>query len=120
MAGSPALAMMKFCAAAGQADRRLLPGTPSWAYDRDGHHGQGCSAMAAQVSIADAKARFAALIARAEAGERIVVTRNGRPVACLAPLPAQPPVKYGDLRGLRFAEDLSLPKSVIDRFNRPR
>jgi prevent-host-death family protein len=74
--------------------------------------------MAAQVSIADAKARFAALIARAEAGERIVVTRNGRPVACLMPLPERPRIKYGDLRGIRVPDDLSLPKAIIDRFYR--
>ena len=76
--------------------------------------------MATQVSIADAKASFAALVARAEAGERIVVTRNGRPVACLAPLPDRARIKYGDLRGTQLAEDLSLPKTVIDRINRPR
>jgi prevent-host-death family protein len=72
--------------------------------------------MSATVSVAQAKARFAALVARAEAGERIVVTRNGRPVACLGPLPAQSPVKYGDLKGLYVAEDLSLPEDVIRDF----
>jgi prevent-host-death family protein len=33
------------------------------------------------VSLADAKARLSELIARAEAGEEIVVTRHGQPVA---------------------------------------
>jgi len=32
----------------------------------------------ATVSVAQAKSQFAALVARAEAGERIVVTRSGR------------------------------------------
>ena len=72
--------------------------------------------MSARVSIAEAKARFAALVTRAEAGENIVVTRNGRPVACLGPLPAGRPIDYDDLRGLFVAEDLSLPEEVVDDF----
>ena len=72
--------------------------------------------MSSQVSVAQAKARFAALVARAEAGERIVVTRNGRPVACLGPLPPARPIEYGDLRGLFLAEDLSLPEELIADF----
>jgi prevent-host-death family protein len=70
---------------------------------------------ATQISIAQAKAEFAALVSRAEAGEEIVVTRNGKPVARLAPLVEQPAV-YGDLAGLGFADDLSLPDSLIDDF----
>ena len=38
-----------------------------------------------QVSIADAKARFAEIIRRAEGGEEIVLTRHGRAVAHLTP-----------------------------------
>jgi prevent-host-death family protein len=71
--------------------------------------------MPASVSVADAKAGFAALVARAEAGENIIVTRNGRPVACLAPLPSRP-VIYGDLVGLKMSDDLSLPDEVIADF----
>lgn len=51
----------------------------------DGHLGE--TVMGDSVSVAQAKARFAALVARAEAGEKIVMTRNGRPVACLGPVP---------------------------------
>jgi prevent-host-death family protein len=75
--------------------------------------------MSAEVSIARAKAGFAALVARAEAGEQIVVTRNGRPVACLGPLPAKKPIVFGDLAHLGpLPEDLSLPEDVIDDFYR--
>lgn len=66
--------------------------------------------------IAQAKAKFASLVARAEAGENIIVTRNGRPAACLGPLPPQRPVQYGDLRGIALADDLSLPEEVVDEF----
>lgn len=76
--------------------------------------------MSGEVSIAKAKAGFAALVARAEAGEQIVVTRNGRPVACLGPLPAKKPIVFGDLRGLWVSDDLSLPEDVIDDFYRSR
>ena len=75
--------------------------------------------MRGEVSIAKAKAGFAALVARAEAGEQIVVTRNGRPVACLGPLPAKKPIVYGDLAHLGpLPENLSLPEDVIDDFYR--
>lgn len=75
--------------------------------------------MSAQISIAKAKAGFAALVARAEAGEQIIVTRNGRPVACLGPPPAKRPVVYGDLAHLGpLPDDLSLPEDVIDDFYR--
>jgi prevent-host-death family protein len=76
--------------------------------------------MSGEVSIAKAKAGFAALVARAEAGEQIVVTRNGRPVACLGPLPAKKPMVFGDLRGLWVSDDLSLPDDVIDDFYKSR
>ena len=38
-------------------------------------------ARSSTISLADAKARLSELIARAEAGEEIVVTRHGQPVA---------------------------------------
>jgi prevent-host-death family protein len=72
--------------------------------------------LSAQISVAQAKARFAALVARAEAGETIVVTRNGRPVARLGPLSDRRPIRYGDLRGIFLAEDLALPADVVGDF----
>ena len=72
--------------------------------------------MGATVSVAQAKSRFAALVARAEAGETIVVTRNGRAVACLGPLPGRQPIKYGELNGLFLSDDLTIPEDVIRDF----
>ena len=74
--------------------------------------------MSVEISIAKAKAEFAALVTRAEAGEQITVTRNGRPVACLGPLPKKKPIVYGDLAHLAplLSDDLSLPEDVIDDF----
>ena len=42
----------------------------------------------ATVSVFDAKAQFSALIARAEAGEEIVISRHGRPAVRLVPATA--------------------------------
>jgi prevent-host-death family protein len=72
--------------------------------------------LGATVSIAQAKSQFAALVARAEAGETIVVTRNGRSVASLGPLPKCRPINYGDLRGLFLSDDLTIPEEVIGGF----
>lgn len=77
--------------------------------------------MSGEVSIAKAKAEFAALVSRAEAGEQIIVTRNGRPVACLGPLPKKKPIVYGDLAHLGplvsdDPSDLSLPQDAVDEF----
>jgi prevent-host-death family protein len=68
------------------------------------------------VSVAHAKSQFAALVARAEAGEKIIVTRSGRAVACLGPLPGRQPIKYGELRGVFLSEDLPIPEEVIRDF----
>jgi len=61
------------------------------------------------VSTAEAKARFTEILRRAEAGERIVVTRHGKPVVELAPanpgLSAKPSI-VGALEGkIWIAED---------------
>ena len=73
-------------------------------------------ALSTTVSVAQAKSQFAALVARAEAGERIVVTRSGRAVACLGPFPRRQPIKYGELSGVLLSEDLTLPEYVIRDF----
>ena len=72
--------------------------------------------MGATVSVAQAKSRFAALVARAEAGETIVVTRSGRAVACLGPLPRRQPIKYGELSDVFLSDDLTIPEDVIRDF----
>jgi antitoxin (DNA-binding transcriptional repressor) of toxin-antitoxin stability system len=73
-----------------------------------------------EISVARAKAQFAALVSRAEAGERIIVTRNRKAVACLGPLSSKRPIGYGDLSHLWLADDLSLPEDIIDLMANPR
>ena len=41
-----------------------------------------------QISVSDAKAQLTGLVRRAEAGDKIVLTRHGRPVARLVPIRA--------------------------------
>jgi prevent-host-death family protein len=75
-------------------------------------------AMTAHVSIAQASAEFAGLVARAERGEEIVVMRDGRPVARLVPHREPKPLVFGDLAGLYISDDLSLPESIFDDFEK--
>ena len=70
------------------------------------------------VSLAVAKARLSELVDRAERGEEIVISRHGKPVARLTPLP-RPPTRrrLGDLAGrVKVARDLSLPAEIVDSF----
>lgn len=49
--------------------------------------------MTLHVNIAKAKATLSDLVARAEAGEEVVLTRNGKPVVTLAPVVAEAPAR---------------------------
>lgn len=74
------------------------------------------------ISIVEAKAQFADLIRRAEAGERITVTRHGRPVAQITALEgaASAPL-IGALKGrIEIAEDFDdLPEAMKKSLNAP-
>jgi prevent-host-death family protein len=73
-------------------------------------------------TIADAKAHFADLIRRAEAGERITLTRHGRPVAVLGPAPASGTVPLiGALKGkITIADDFdALPEGFAEAMTAP-
>jgi len=52
------------------------------------------------VSISDAKNRLTQLVRAVEEGESVVITRNGKPVAQLVPLPPKRrKVRFGSMRG---------------------
>jgi prevent-host-death family protein len=65
----------------------------------------------AQVNLAEAKAHLSELVARAEAGETIQISRRGKPVVQLTSL-AQPR-KPVDVAALRALTD-SMPKSTAE------
>ena len=76
------------------------------------------------VSVYDAKTHLSRLLDRAAAGEEIVITRNGRPVARLvAATPAREPRELGQLKGrirMRKDFDAPLPDDVLDAFEGKR
>lgn len=61
------------------------------------------------ISIAEAKAKFSELVARAQSGEEIVLTRHGKAVATISPLPgrnAKPGSLIGAMKGrIEIADD---------------
>ena len=72
-----------------------------------------------RVSVAEAKAHFSALIKRAEAGEELVVTRSGIPVARIMPGRAAKERSFANDEGLGFvADDFNepLPPDVLKQF----
>lgn len=68
----------------------------------------------------EAKTKLSQLVERAEAGEDIVIARNGRPVARLVPVVAAGSLAeaFGALRGqIRMADDFDdLPDDVAEAF----
>jgi len=74
----------------------------------------------AQVGMHEAKTKLSQLVVRAEAGEDIVIARNGRPVARLVPVAGNNALAgvHGSLRGrVHFADDFDeLPDDVAKAF----
>jgi prevent-host-death family protein len=73
-----------------------------------------------QVGMHEAKTKLSQLVERAEAGEDIVLARNGKPVARLVPVATT--ASIADLRGawrgrVEIAEDFDeLPDDIADAF----
>ena len=67
--------------------------------------------MAIVVNVHKAKSQLSRLIARAEAGEEVVIARAGKPAVRLAPVvPAQKPRRTpGLLRGLHIPDEVFGP-----------
>ncbi|OQW57468.1 MAG: hypothetical protein A4S17_04470 [Proteobacteria bacterium HN_bin10] len=64
-----------------------------------------------QMNIAEAKAKLSELVARAEAGEEVVIARDGKPVIALTPLP-DPGARRVGLLG--EAEESWSPHNALD------
>ena len=63
------------------------------------------AAIAAQINIAEAKAKLSSLLDRALAGEEIVIARAGKPLARLVPMETMTRRKPGAWRGLKIPND---------------
>jgi prevent-host-death family protein len=74
----------------------------------------------AQFGMHEAKTKLSQLVERAEAGEDIVIARNGKPAARLIPVRTASPMASvrGVWRGrVRIAEDFDkLPADIADAF----
>jgi prevent-host-death family protein len=72
------------------------------------------------VGMHEAKTKLSQLVERAEAGEEIVIARNGTPVAQLVPVAGRNSMAevYGIWRGrVRIADDFDeLPEDIADAF----
>jgi prevent-host-death family protein len=72
------------------------------------------------VNVYAAKTNLSRLLDRAAAGEEVVITRNGRPVAKLvAVTPVRKARKLGPLKGrirIRKDFDAPLPDALLDAF----
>ena len=66
--------------------------------------------MAVQMNVAEAKAKLSELIARAEAGEKVIIARDGVPAVVLTPAVAQRPMEK---RPIGFLSHLG-PVEIID------
>ena len=75
------------------------------------------------VNIYEAKTQLSRMVDRAAAGEEIVISRNGKPVARLCPLEPvkRNTVKFGVLKGRIWVApdfDAPLPDDVLEDFER--
>jgi prevent-host-death family protein len=74
----------------------------------------------AQFGMHEAKTNLSQLVERAEAGEDIVIARNGKPVARLVPVAQTNSLAsvYGALRGqIHMADDFDeLPDEIAEAF----
>ena len=69
----------------------------------------------ANYNIADARRHFSDLVARAEAGEEIVISRGNHPVARLVPLARYAPREPGILKRYLTREQLKELEQAMDR-----
>ncbi|HTA55147.1 MAG TPA: type II toxin-antitoxin system Phd/YefM family antitoxin [Candidatus Acidoferrales bacterium] len=70
-------------------------------------------------SVGEAKAHFSSLIKSAEAGEEVVVTRGGTPVARIVPMRAAKERSFANDEGLGFVADdfnAPLPPELLKQF----
>ncbi|MES2644637.1 MAG: type II toxin-antitoxin system prevent-host-death family antitoxin [Myxococcota bacterium] len=73
------------------------------------------------VSVYDAKTHLSRLLDAVEAGEEVVITRNGRPVARLVPAAAAPRRRFGTMPDVAVVRaDFDEPLSIEELDFLPR
>lgn len=74
-----------------------------------------------EFNIHEAKTHFSKLLQRALAGEEVIISRAGQPIAKIVPIGDRAPRRFGMDRGVfEVPEDFdaSLPDAVLDTFER--
>ena len=74
-----------------------------------------------KVNVQEAKTHLSRLIARAEAGEDIIIARAGRPIVRLVPVSKRPTRVPGSARGeFELPDDFDepLPDEILEAFGR--
>ena len=68
-------------------------------------------------NVSETKAELSSLLVKVEAGEEVIITRNGRPIARLARLEVdQSPRELGAMKGeIRIADDFDEPCPEIEQ-----
>ena len=72
-----------------------------------------------EINIHEAKTHFSKLLRRVAAGEEIVISKAGEPVAKIVPIGGRPRRRFGVDRGVfQVPEDFDapLPNDVLDSF----
>ncbi len=72
-----------------------------------------------EVNIHEAKTHFSKLLRRVAAGEEIIISKAGQPVAKMVPISGRAPRRFGIDRGVFEVPDdfdAPLPDAVLDTF----
>ena len=77
--------------------------------------------MTSQVNVQEAKTRLSQLLAQAEAGEEVVIARDGKPIVRLVPVTAAPPRPVGFVQGWArsvtpSSNRYSVPEDELERW----
>jgi len=76
--------------------------------------------MAKQINVHEAKTKLSQLLTRVEAGDEVIIARNGKPVARLTAMPVSAAARTlgRDVGLFRVPEDFNapLPESLLTEF----
>jgi prevent-host-death family protein len=72
------------------------------------------------ITVSEAKAHFAELLKRAEAGETVIVTRHGKPVARIEGIEVPKTLpRIGALKGqIEIADDFDAPLEAFEDYSK--
>lgn len=69
-------------------------------------------------SVREARSKLTKLLKTVENGEKVTITRNGKPVAQIVPAPRKKPRKFGTMKNLVIDPDWNRPQNDIEAWLR--